>query len=235
MNDIRAALFDLDGTLLDRASSLDLFLHQQYERFAAPLFGIDPQVYLKTVVDLDRHGHAPKSDVYRELGAKFRLSDEITRSLLEDFEGRFHSLAIPFTGMHEMLQSLASMPLALGLVSNGTTRSQRPKIEALGIADYFGVILISEEEGVRKPDAEIFQRAMRKLGSVPENTIFVGDHPDADIAGAAQLGMKTIWKQNTCWLAPKASDWTIDRLEEIPSIIISWRSPQTRLTQPGRA
>jgi putative hydrolase of the HAD superfamily len=107
----------------------------------------------------------------------------------------------------------------MGSVTNGAIRSQRPKIEALEISAYFEAILISEEQGVKKPDSEIYRRAMRKLGSAPENTVFVGDHPIADIEGPARLGIRTIWKRNTYWPAPKQMDAAIDGLEEIPSII----------------
>jgi len=223
---IRAVLFDLDGTLLDRASSLELFLNQQYDRFTDPLSAINREIYFQTIIELDRHGYVPKPEVYAQIQEKFQLSSELGLALLDDFETRFHGLAIPFSGMHEMLKSLSSMSLAMGLISNGATRSQRPKIEALGIADYFGVVLISEEQGVRKPDPDIYHRAMRKLGSNPENTVFIGDHPEADIEGAAKLGLKTIWKRNNCWPAPKQPDAAIDGLEEIPSIITLWREAE---------
>ena len=229
---IRAVLFDLDGTLLDRASSLELFLNQQYDRFSGPLSGVDREVYLRTVVELDNHGYVPKPEVYAEAQAKFRLSSGLRQALLDDFETNFHGLAIPFPMMHEMLNALVSMSLGLGLVTNGLIRSQRPKIEALGIAGYFSAILISEEQGVRKPDPEIYHRAMRMLGSAPGETVFVGDHPEADIEGAARLGLKTIWKRNSCWPVPSQVDTTIDGLEEIPAILTMWRETNDSLPLP---
>ena len=220
---IHAVLFDLDGTLLDRASSLELFLNQQYDRFAVPLSDIDRGIYIRTIMELDRHGHVPNPEVYALAQGRLHLSSELSAALLNDFKTIFPSQAIPFSGMHEMLKSLSSMSLALGLVTNGSVQSQRPKIEALRIADYFGVLLISEEQGVRKPDPEIYRRAMRKLDSTPANTVFIGDHPEADIAGAARLGLKTIWKRNDCWPAPRQADGVIDGLEEIPALITRWR------------
>jgi putative hydrolase of the HAD superfamily len=216
---IRAILFDLDGTLLDRASSLELFLNQQYDRFATALSEINKHLYVRTLIGLDNHGYTPKTESYGEAQKTFRLGPELGQALLDDYEAGFHSLAIPFPGMHEALTMLSSMGLEMGLVTNGAIRSQRPKIEALEISHYFQAILISEEQGVRKPDAEIYRRAMQALGSTPESTVFIGDHPTADIEGAARLGIKTIWKQNACWIAPKEMDASIDGLTEIPSII----------------
>jgi putative hydrolase of the HAD superfamily len=215
----RAVLFDLDGTLLDRDTSLKLFLGGQYERFAKSLAALGRAEYIGTVVALDGFGHVSKPLVYAQLRERFGLAEDLVRGLLDDFETHFHSLAVPFPMMHETLQELRSRKVALGLVTNGLIRSQRPKIEALGIAGYFGAILISEEQGVRKPEPEIYHRAMALLGSVRQTTWFVGDHPEADIEGAARVGLKTIWKRNDCWPAPEKADGVIQGLEEIPPLI----------------
>jgi putative hydrolase of the HAD superfamily len=219
---IQAVLFDLDGTLLDRASSLERFLSQQHDRFARDLPAVDRKTYLETIIRLDSHGHTPKADVYRQVQANFHLSPDLGLALLDDFETHFHSFAIPHSGLHEMLETLSTMSVAMGIVSNGAVRSQRPKIEALRIAHVFGVILISEEQGVRKPDPEIYLRAMRQLNAVPETTVFVGDHPEADIEGAAKVGLKTIWKRNKCWPPPQQPDAIIDGLDEVPPTIALW-------------
>ncbi len=218
-----AILFDLDGTLLDRDASLKRFLEEQYDRFSGLFVGVNRSLYIGTVVELDRFGHVLKPVVYAQVREKFGLSTGSEQLLLEDFEMYFHSLAIPFPGMHCLLQELLERDWRLGLVTNGSTRSQRPKIEALGIADYFATILISEEQGVKKPDSEIYHRAMRELNAIAKTTIFVGDHPEADIAGAGNLGLFTIWKRNICWPPPKKVDAVIDGLDEIPKIVEAWR------------
>ena len=221
---MEAVLFDLDGTLLDRATTLERFLAQQYDRFRSQLSGLDRADYVRTVVALDGHGYVPKTVVYGQVREKFGLSPELESELLADFEARFHGMAIPFPGMHEMLQALVAMPLRLGLVTNGAIRSQRPKIEALDIARYFKVILISEEQGARKPEPEIYHRALRALQAAPERAVFVGDHPTADIEGAAKLGLRTIWKRNACWPAPVRCDAVIDSLAEIPPLLARWKT-----------
>ena len=89
----------------------------------------------------------------------------------------------------------------------------------MGIDDYFDVILISEIEGVRKPELEIFQLALDRLGVLAQNSIFVGDNPTADISGAKNAGMRAIWKRNSDWLEPTDADATIDELSEIPLLL----------------
>ena len=52
---------------------------------------------------------------------------------------------------------------------------------------------MSEAVGHRKPDKEIFEFACRKIGADISNSIFVGDNPVADMKGAKNAGMKTIY------------------------------------------
>jgi putative hydrolase of the HAD superfamily len=107
----------------------------------------------------------------------------------------------------------------MGLVTNGAVDSQQPKIDGLGIARYFDTILISEAEGVAKPDAEIFRRATDNLGVSPDRVVMIGDNPEADIRGAKFCGMKAIWKRDKYWEAPEIVDAVIDDLDELPSTI----------------
>ncbi|GIO29841.1 MULTISPECIES: HAD family hydrolase [Paenibacillus] len=62
-----------------------------------------------------------------------------------------------------------------GIISNGFGRFQMNNVHGLGIGHYFDGILISETEGIRKSDTEIFQKALQRLGGRPHEAIFVGD------------------------------------------------------------
>lgn len=77
----------------------------------------------------------------------------------------------------------------LGIISNANGKLKRD-LEILGILSYFSFIMDSGVEGVRKPDQEIFRRALQAGGVAAENTLHIGDHPDADVQGALSMGMK---------------------------------------------
>lgn len=70
--------------------------------------------------------------------------------------------------------------MKVGLVTHGRQSIQKATIEALGIWGLLDQILISESEGVRKPDPEIFFRAASRLELRTTECCFVGDHPEAD-------------------------------------------------------
>lgn len=59
--------------------------------------------------------------------------------------------------------------------------------------EYFDTIIISEEVGFSKPDKRIFELALKKLNVQPENTLFVGDDLEKDIAGCQNANIKGIW------------------------------------------
>lgn len=58
---------------------------------------------------------------------------------------------------------------------------------------YIKLVVASAEEGVAKPDSEIFLRALKRAECLPGNAVMIGDRIDNDIEPANRLGMKTIW------------------------------------------
>ena len=188
-----AVLFDLDQTLLDRTVSLDGFLDQQYSRFSKRIGAPGLEAWRSRFVSLDQNGHVHKALVYKALLADFGGDAHAAADLLADYRQRSCEHARGFPGMAQTLAALRGRGLKLGIVSNGETDFQMRNIKALGLEGMVDAILISEAEGLRKPDAAIFFRAAERVGATPEECLFVGDNPEADILGAYGAGMKTAW------------------------------------------
>jgi putative hydrolase of the HAD superfamily len=216
---IKSIIFDLDGTLLDRDVSVEQFISVQYDRLTEHLSHIPKNNYITRFIELDCHGHVWKDKVYQDMVSEFAIEGVAWQSLLEDYEMQFQYHCVPFSFLFEMLNELKRQGYLLGIITNGRGQFQSRAIDGLGIRDYFDTILISEVEQVRKPQVEIFQRAMDRLGVSVLGSVFVGDHPEADIAGAKSAMMKTIWKRNSLWAEAKEADAIIDELNEIPSIL----------------
>jgi putative hydrolase of the HAD superfamily len=56
-------------------------------------------------------------------------------------------------------------------------------------------VVVSADEGWRKPHASLFEKALRELDATPSETVFVGDSPVHDIAGAKALGIFAVLTQ----------------------------------------
>lgn len=117
-----------------------------------------------------------------------------------------------------MLEELKNNNTLLGMITNGYTEFQAGNIRELGIEKYFDAILISEKEGLRKPDEQIFERALERLGVKAEEAIYVGDHPLDDVKASAMAGLTSVWKRNSHWESA-AADFIIDELDEIPGLV----------------
>lgn len=209
---ISAILFDLDETLLDRTTSLVAFLADQYDCFADKLGDVPFDAWSRRFLVLDARGRCHKSIVYAAILSEFGGELELAPALLEDYNQRCSLYAQAFPGMVEMLQRLRSRGLALGIVTNGETVFQTRTIDALGLRDHVDAVLISEAEGLRKPDARLFDRAADRLGVEPSHCLFVGDNPVADILGAFAAGMQTAWFRS-------GADWPGD-LAPMPGVAI---------------
>ncbi|WP_404407086.1 HAD family hydrolase [Jeotgalibacillus malaysiensis] len=215
---IKAVLFDLDGTLLDRDASLIQLIKDQYNRFPEALHHISRDTYMKRFIELDAKGYVWKDKVYSELISEFDIKDLSVNHLLQDYLNHFQHHCIGFDNLHTTLKSLKNREMKLGIISNGRCQFQMDNIRGLGIEQLFDTILISECEDLRKPDPEIFERALMRLGVSAEEAVFVGDHPVNDVRAANGVGMKTVWKKDVHWKSAEA-DVVIEDLEEILKIV----------------
>jgi putative hydrolase of the HAD superfamily len=218
MPEIKAVFFDLDGTLLDRNASLVKFIDGQYERYLEELNLIDKQHFMNRFIELDCRGYVWKDRVYSQLLEEMNVTSLTWEELLEDYLLNFNHFCVPFRNVRKVLETLKRSGMKLGLISNGKKQFQRENLIALGIAEYFDTILISEEIGLRKPDPRIFQKGLDHLSVVAEESIFVGDHPENDVKAARAAGMLGVWKRDEYW-ADAEADFVIDDLEELLNII----------------
>lgn len=215
---IEAILFDLDGTLLNRDESLIGFINNQYERLNRYVGHVQKDQYIERFIELDERGYVWKDRVYRQLTYELEIVEITWEELLQDYIDNFRFNCVPFDNLIQMLDELKSKKILLGMITNGFGQFQMDNIKALGIGQYFDVILVSEWEGVKKPDPEIFLRALKQLNVKPEQSVFVGDHPTNDVKAAQSIGMKGIWKKDSHW-GDVETDLIVDDLSELPSII----------------
>ncbi|OBW56978.1 L-2-haloalkanoic acid dehalogenase [Solibacillus silvestris] len=214
----KAALFDLDGTLLNRDQSVELFINEQYERLYELLSHIPKGQYISRFIELDNHGYVWKDKVYQQLIDEFKISSITWEELLQDYIEEFKHHCVPFPHIHEMLEELKENKIALGMITNGYGQFQMANMKALDIEKYFDVILVSEWEGIKKPNPQIFMNALKKLNVDPSESVFIGDHPENDVKAAQNVGMKGIWKKDNQWTCVEA-DEIIDDYLELPLIL----------------
>lgn len=218
INIIKAVIFDLDGTLLDRDQSVIQFIDNQYQRYHERLNHIPKDTYIRRFIELDARGYVSKEKVYQTLVKEFKITNLTCEALLQDYRTQFKHHCMPFPNLHSVLEGLHNKNLRLGLISNGKGQFQMDNVEVLGIKEYFDTILISEWEGMKKPDPKIFQKALHQFNVQSNKSLFVGDHPEKDIQGAQNIGMISVWKRDDYWKNTKA-EYIIENLQDLLSVL----------------
>ncbi|EAS64507.1 HAD family hydrolase [Photobacterium angustum] len=97
-----------------------------------------------------------------------------------------------FPKMKETLVALRKS-YQLVVITNGPVFSQHPKLAATEMQQYVDHIIVGGEEPEEKPALSIFEKALNLVNCKPEEVIHMGDSLAADIAGAKNAGIKSIW------------------------------------------
>jgi len=114
-----------------------------------------------------------------------RMEDAYWDEFLEEMEYN--------DGAEDFLKRAVGQGIGVCIVTDLTARIQFRKWEKLGLGRYANYIVSSEEAGIEKPEALIFELALAKLGLKSSDVIVIGDSPDKDIKGAERLGIKSYW------------------------------------------
>ena len=118
-----------------------------------------------------------------------------------------------------LIAELVRRNVRLGVISNGFKEDVLPW-SGCSLAPAFHCTAFSCDEGVAKPDPEIYLRALRRLGVQPETTIYIGDGGDNELAGAEQAGLRAC---RAAWFVrsvPQAMPWPeLTRCEDVLQLL----------------
>lgn len=125
---------------------------------------------------------------------EFKLGDEmLAKKLSAAYLEILPSKKALFPHTVEILKYLTDKKYKLHLITNGFEQVQWRKLSNAQIAHYFSAVITSEAAGSLKPHKEIFDFAINKAGCSYQQGIMIGDNLDADILGAMNAGMDTIF------------------------------------------
>jgi putative hydrolase of the HAD superfamily len=216
---IKAMLLDLDGTLFDRDTAVRGLFEEQHRAFGDELGGVTREAFVERLVELDGHGHADKRTIFLQAVRELGVADAIGQRLLAHFRGTYPRFGQLFADVAPTLAELRRRGIALAVVTNGRTDTQQAKIERLGLEPLLDAVLISEREGVRKPDVKIFANALERLGVEASAAWHVGDHPMVDVAGAHAAGLTAVWRYVPYWPEPATCAHTIHAFAELLPLV----------------
>lgn len=173
---IRAVLYDFDGTLAD---STELIMRCYRHTMTAHLGECPPDEEW-----LSGFGTPLETQI-----ARFARSPEERAAMLETYrayQNEHHdTLLRPFPGAAETVAELERRGVALAIVTSKYRRSTLRGMDLCGITDHFGVIVTPEDVENPKPHPEPVRFALERLGVSAEEALFVGDSPHDMASGRA--------------------------------------------------
>jgi putative hydrolase of the HAD superfamily len=178
----------------------------------------DEEKFVTRFMELDSNGTVWKDKVYETLLEEFGIKEWSSAELLSVYENCFCGFAIPREGVRDALLVL-SRSHKIGLISNGMSPFQERNFRGLGLSSFFQSVMVSQAVNLRKPDARIFQRGCEELGVEPSETVYVGDNPVADIQGAKDAGLLTVFVPTLLHPDCPFADAVCDDMSELPVII----------------
>jgi 5'-nucleotidase len=205
MTDYDWVLFDADDTLFhfDAFAGLQRMMTGFGVTFTQADFAQYQQVNQPLWVDY-QNGiiSARELQVRRFDGWAKKLATD-PHDLNQAFLTSMAEICAPMSGAVNLLDSLRHR-VKLGIITNGFTQLQRVRLAATGLQKHFDILVISEEVGVAKPDARIFDHALSLMSSpVRERVLMVGDTLESDILGGLNAGMTTCWVNSNGKIAPE--------------------------------
>ena len=190
---VEGLVFDLDNTLLDRYSVFLGVAESFFDEHLRPTTLVERDEAVAMMVRWDGDGYNDREGMLRRWLSEWPDVRLDMDSLTEWYRSEMEWQVEPDADINEFLAHLNERQVPWGIVTNGSP-SQHGKCRAAGLDKLAGFVIVSEEAGYAKPDLRIFQDALEATGLVaPEQVMFVGDNPEADIDGAKQFGMKAAW------------------------------------------
>jgi putative hydrolase of the HAD superfamily len=176
----------LDDTLLDRSGAFMLWGKDFLDEIGAP-----PED-LSWLLSVDADGLTPRWDLADLIRDRYQLSIPSIDILEELREGPLG---------HERLDPLVGCALRIAgdagfvpvVVTNGPVEMQEGRIRRTGLDRFVADWVISEQAGVSKPNPRIFALAAQRVRMRLGGAWVVGDSPEADIGGAAAMGLPSVW------------------------------------------
>ena len=214
-SNLRAVLFDLDGTLIDSIGLIVAAMHHAFDGFDG-------------TVPADADWMAGiGTPLYKQLALYARSAEELDmlRERYRAYQVIHHDNVIKeFPGTTAVLEDLHSRGLAMGVVTSKNDQLARRGLELTGLAKFLPVVIGADSVTKHKPEPEPVLLALERLGVGPDEALMMGDSPH-DISSGNAAGVRTIgalWGPFTReQIAVARPTYWLSDIRELPMLLAS--------------
>lgn len=212
--EIRAVLFDLDGTLVDSAPDLAGAANEMRALSGLPAL---PFELLRPMVGTGARGMLEVALSVLPGDADF---ERLRGEFLGRYEARMLQSTVLFAAVDALLESLQCRDLPWGIVTNKAERFAMPLTRALGLHSRAAAVIAGDSTPFSKPHPGPLLEAARRVGVDPRHCVYVGDDL-RDVEAGRAAGMTTV---AAAWgylgRGAPIRDWGADIVVESPDQVL---------------
>ena len=144
LSHIKAIVFDLEGTLLDRTKSRDKFIEEQYERFHDYFVHVQLADFKQKFIELDDDEDNDKPDLYKAIIKQFHIDRLTWKDLFNDFEMHFYRYVFLIMTRYILWRNYRKNNYVLGVIANGKSKIKQFRLQSLGLGHVINYLSTSE-------------------------------------------------------------------------------------------
>lgn len=226
---IKAAIFDLDDTLIDEYR----FAFSAFEEISISLateFGLTHSQVFHELIDLYKYS---KNQVFNRfyISKNKEISDQQLKKLIDMYRNHIPVAYKLDQFTQSNLNKLKSLEVYLGIITDGYQSTQRNKIKAAQLEELFDQIIVTDEIGrdYWKPHEIAYQKMKAQLGLPFESMVYIGDNISKDFVAPKKLNMMSLYYQRNHPLAVNNDDFenyeiikTVSSKKELFETLFKW-------------
>jgi len=220
---IKAVIFDLDNTLVDFMAmkrqainaAIDSMIDAGLKLTASEVRERIDAIYLERGIEFQSVFDQLLYDVFQKVDYKILSAGIIA------YRRAREAALVPYPHVNMTLVDLVKRGMKLAVVSDAPRREAWLRLCYLNFHHIFDAVVTFEDTGERKPSPAPFRRALQLLRVEPHEAIMVGDWPERDVVGAAQVGIITVFARygDTFGTVESNAQYDIEDISQLLQII----------------
>jgi putative hydrolase of the HAD superfamily len=205
MNSIKLIGFDLDDCLFDSTGLSERARIKGIDAMISLGLKIEREKAIQIIKEIVNEYGSNSSKHYNYLIRRLNQTESTVEYISYNMRYKYISAAVMayhqekvnsiqlYDDVYECLTRLKDLSIKTAIITDGIPIKQYEKILRLKIDEFFDLIVISDEFGIKKQNPELFKYWLKKFGVKGQETIYIGDRIDKDIAPANMNQIHTVY------------------------------------------
>jgi putative hydrolase of the HAD superfamily len=211
---IKLVIFDLDNTLTDFVRMKEVSIEAAIQAMIDAGLLVAPDRIRGEIMKIYEEEGIEYQKVFNKLLVKLtgQVDYKILAAGIVGYRRAREAALVLYPHVRVTLIHLLSRGLKLAVISDAPRQEAWLRLCYLQLHHMFDMVITYEDTGEYKPSPAPFRMVLDKMGIKPDEALMVGDWPERDIVGAAELGIRTVFARygDTFGTKESGADFEID-------------------------